>query len=372
MKIISLLIFVVVLSSNSCESKKNSSELLLSKEFVLRIDTLATGLENPWGMAFLPDGRILIAERPGTLRVFTDGKLLDTPVQGIPEIWHHGQGGLMDVVLHPQYEQNGWIYLAYAARRGSGGNTTISRGKLINNTFTDVELIFQGDPATTTAHHFGSRIVFDEEGYLFTTIGDRGTMSNAQTLENHNGKVLRLYDDGRVPSDNPFVQTMGAKPEIWSYGHRNIQGMSFHPVTGQLWAHEHGPKGGDEINLVRKGLNYGWPEATFGKNYSGTVISRNSSLPGMEDPVLQWTPSIAPCGLAFVNSDKYPGWKGNMLVGALAGRHIHRVVFEADKVVDTEYLLQGFARFRDIRQGPDGYIYVLTEDPGLFIRLMPE
>ena len=369
-KIISYILFSIVILSSCAEN--DIEELNKTKEFTLGIDTLATGLENPWSMAFLPDGRILIAERPGRLRIFANGVLQSTPVQGIPEIWNHGQGGLLDVVLHPDYEENGWIYLAYAARFGNGGNTTVSRGKLENNSFIDVELIFQGDPASSSGQHFGSRIVFDGNGYMFTTIGDRGVMNNAQSLQNHTGKVIRLFDDGSLPPDNPFVNTVGAKPEIWSFGHRNIQGMTIHPLTGQLWAHEHGPMGGDEINIILKGLNYGWPLATFGKNYSGTSITINTSLPGMEDPVYHWTPSIAPCGLAFVTSDKYSVWKGNMLVGALAGRHIHRVVLNGSTVTETEYILQDFARFRDIRQGPDGYIYVLTESPGLFIRLIPQ
>lgn len=361
----------ILLIFSSCRSEVIPGDIIETEEVSLTIDTLATGIENPWGMAFLPDGRILIAERPGRLRVFALGELRETPVQGIPEIWDRGQGGLLDVVLHPDYENNGWIYLAYADPRGDGGNTSVSRGRLVGNTFTDTELLFQGEPATPAGQHFGSRIVFDGNGYMFTTIGDRGVMSNAQKLENHNGKVIRLFDDGRIPPDNPFVNVEGARPEIWSYGHRNIQGMSFNPQTGLLWAHEHGPKGGDEINLIQKGLNYGWPEATFGVNYNGTIISTDTTLVGMKDPVLQWTPSIAPCGLAFIDSARYPGWNGNMLVGALAGQHIHRVVFEGNQVVHTEYLLQGFARFRDIRQGPDGYIYVLTEAPGLFFRILP-
>jgi aldose sugar dehydrogenase len=355
----------------SCNNEKTTQELLDSEELSISIDTLATGLENPWSMAFLPDGRILIAERPGRLRIFDNEELRDEPVQGLPEIWAHGQGGLLDVVLHPGYDDNGWIYIAYAMPREGGGNTAVSRGRLADGTFTDVELIFQGEPATSAGQHFGSRIVFDDDGYLFTTIGDRGVMNNAQTLENHNGKVIRLFDDGTVPPDNPFVDDQDARPEIWSYGHRNIQGMGLHPETRELWTHEHGPQGGDEINLIQKGLNYGWPEVTHGINYNGTIITEDTTRVGMEDPVLHWTPSIAPCGLAFVDSDRYPPWQSNMLVGALAGQHIHRVVLDGNEVAHTEKLLEGFARFRDVRVGPGGYIYVLTESPGLFFRIMP-
>jgi aldose sugar dehydrogenase len=368
---ISVILFLSLLF-HSCNSAEFNSDGIETEEVTFRIDTLATGLENPWSMAFLPDGRILIAERPGNLRVFALGELRDAPIEGIPEVWAHGQGGLLDVVLHPDYDDNGWIYLAYSAPRGDGGNTSISRGRIVGNTFTEAELLFEGEPATGAGQHFGSRIVFDDDGYMFTTIGDRGAMNNAQTLQNHNGKVLRLFDDGRVPEDNPFVDVESAKPEIWSYGHRNIQGMALHPETRQLWSHEHGPRGGDEINLVQRGLNYGWPEVSYGINYDGSIITTDTTMAGMEDPVLQWTPSIAPCGLAFVDSERFPGWNNNMLVGALAGQHIHRVVLDGNEVVHTEYLLQDFARFRDVRQGPDGYIYVLTEAPGLFFRLVPE
>ena len=368
------LLFVCFLSFFSCSQKKDvfTGEVIVSEALNFSIDTLATGLTNPWGMAFLPDDRILIVERPGRMLIFEDGRLLPDPVEGLPAVWANGQGGFLDVVLHPDYDSNGWIYIAYSARgEGEGGNTAISRGRLKGNRFTDVELLFHGLPHTGAAHHFGSRIVFDNERYMFSTIGDRGQQNNAQTLANHNGKVLRFHDDGSIPADNPFAGQEGAMPEIWSYGHRNIQGMQRHPLTGAVWTHEHGPRGGDEINLVEKGKNFGWPLATFGINYNGTIVSPDTTLPGMVDPVLHWTPSIAPCGLAFVDSDKYPAWQLNMLVGALVEQHIQRVVFEGNKVVHTERLLQGFARFRDIRQGPDGYIYVLTEVPGLFFRIIP-
>ncbi len=356
----------------SVKQEEYTGDVVVTEALTFSIDTLATGLTNPWGMAFLPDGRILIAERPGNLRIYADGVLQPGSIEGIPEVWAHGQGGLLDVVLHPDYTQNGWIYLAYSARgEGNGGNTAISRGKLSGNRFTESELLFHGQPHTPAAHHFGTRIVFDNARYMYFTIGDRGSQNNSQLLSNHNGTVMRFHDDGRVPTDNPFVNMPNAMPEIWSYGHRNIQGMALHPTTRELWTHEHGPQGGDEINLIRKGENYGWPLATFGINYNGTIVSPDTTLPGKTDPVLYWTPSIAPCGLAFVDSDKYPGWHHNMLVGALAGQHIHRVVIENNVVTHTEKILQDFARFRDIRQGPDGYLYALTEGPGLFIRLTP-
>jgi aldose sugar dehydrogenase len=358
-------------SNETGENEAFTGEVISTEALDFSIDTLATDLVNPWGMAFLPDGRILIAERPGRLRIFENGTLLPEPVSGIPDIWAHGQGGLLDVVLHPDYEQNQWIYLAYASASNGVGNTAFARGKLSGNAFTDVEVLFHGQPHTGRPHHFGTRLVFDDDGYLFFTIGDRGEQDNAQLLSNHNGKVMRFHDDGTVPADNPFVDEPGAMPEIWSYGHRNIQGMALHPATRELWSHEHGPQGGDEINLVLRGENFGWPRVTHGINYNGTVITPDTTLAGMVDPILHWTPSIAPCGLAFVGSDQYPGWQHNMLVGALAGQHIHRVVFEGNQVVHTEKILQDFARFRDIREGPDGHIYVLTEGPGLFFRIVP-
>jgi aldose sugar dehydrogenase len=368
---VSLLTMLLGMPMVSCNN--SDRENIKLGDIILKVDTLATGLNSPWGLEFLPDGRILIAEKPGRLRVWRDGNLQQEPVSGLPEIWAHGQGGFMDVKMHPDYEQNGWLYFAYSATgTGGGGSTAIGRGKLQGNSLVDFEQIFHGRPLSGGGSHFGSRIVFDEQGYLFTTIGDRGQMNTAQNLESHNGTVLRMNDDGSVPADNPFVNEPGAQPEIWSYGHRNIQGMVFHPETGDLWTHEHGPRGGDEINVILRAENYGWPKVSFGIHYDGSIFTTDTTLAGMVDPILQWTPSIAPCGLDIVTSDRYPQWRHNLMVGALAGQHIQRVVIEGRKVVKTERLLEGFARFRAIRQGPDGYLYVLTESPGLFIRLVAE
>ncbi|HMM11845.1 MAG TPA: PQQ-dependent sugar dehydrogenase [Bacteroidales bacterium] len=368
-----ILILFVVLAMGSCSGQKTSNQPLNPvATHTIKPEILAEGLENPWSMAFLPDGRILIAERPGRLRVFQNGKLLPDPIQGLPPVWAHGQGGLLDVVLHPSYAQNGWIYLAYSTNEGNFGNTAIARARLSGNQLVDLEELFRGSPLTALQYHFGSRIVFEGDDIFYFPIGDRGEMENAQRLDNHNGKVMRLHADGSIPADNPFIGMEGAKPEIWTYGHRNIQGMQMHPVTGKLWTHEHGPRGGDEINIEEKGVNYGWPRATFGINYNGTIISNDTSLPGMVDPIHYWVPSIAPCGMTFVTSDLYPNWKNNLLVGALAGMHIQRLVFDGNKAIHHEKILEGFARFRDIRQGPDGYLYALTEGPGLFFRLKPE
>ncbi len=367
--VVVLMVALFVGCSESDDDYPNT--LIHTEELSFYVDTLAVGLENPWGMEFLPDGSVLIAERPGRLRIWRDGGLSDDLVENIPEIWAHGQGGLLDVVKHPDFNDNQLIYLVHAARANGGGSTAITRGRLSGDALYDVETIFHAHPLTEAGHHFGSRIVFDDEGYLFSTIGDRGVMMTSQDLSSHNGTVIRLYDDGTVPSDNPFADEPDALPEIYSYGHRNIQGMKLHPETRALWTHEHGPQGGDEINLIRAGENYGWPLVTHGINYDGTVITPDTTAPGMVDPIYHWTPSIAPCGLTFVDSDRYVGWRHNMLVGALAGQHIHRVVLKDNRVEHTEKMLEGMARFRAIEQGPDGFIYVLTEHPGLFFRLVP-
>jgi aldose sugar dehydrogenase len=365
--VLALIAALPIVSCNAAERVDTQTE-----EISLKVDTLATGLDSPWGLEFLPDGRILIVEKPGRLRIWNNGQLQQEPVEGLPDVWVHGQGGLLDVKMHPDYDQNQWLYFAYSASGQGGGTTAVGRAKLQGNRLVEFQQIFHGHPLSGGGAHFGSRVVFDRQGYLFTTIGDRGQMNTAQSLDSHNGSVLRMHDDGSVPNDNPFVNQPNAQPHIWSYGHRNIQGMVFHPETGDLWTHEHGPRGGDEINIIRKGENYGWPKVTHGINYDGSTITSDTILDGITSPILHWTPSIAPCGLDIVTSDLYPQWRHNLLVGALAGQHIQRVVIQGQNVTHTERLLEGFARFRAIRQGPDGYIYALTESPGLFIRLVPE
>jgi aldose sugar dehydrogenase len=267
-----------------------------------KVDTIATGLSNPWGIAFLPDGRILITERAGAIRIVKDGKLLSEKIGNVPAVYANGQGGLMDIKLHPDYAINGWIYLTYSKPGTGGGGTVVARAKLNGNNIMDLQELFIAQPFTTSGAHFGSRVVFDGKGYIFFTSGERGQMDNAQKLSNHLGKVLRLHDDGRIPADNPFVNTTDAKPEIWSYGHRNPQGLVYDLATHTLWDAEHGPLGGDELNKVEKGKNYGWPVITYGKNYDGTIISNLTAKEGMEQPVLYWVPSIATCGMALVTS----------------------------------------------------------------------
>lgn len=341
-----------------------------SEKLTYGVDTIADNLKNPWAIEFLPDGRMLVTERAGEVLIFQDGEQLAEAIQ-IPDVFVKGQGGLLDITLHPDYEDNGWIYLSYAKKGEGGGGTVVARTKLEGNKFTALEELFAAQPLSESGVHFGSRIVFDGNGYMFFSIGERGTKENAQTLSNHLGKVHRLHDDGKVPTDNPFVNTEGAKPEIWSYGHRNPQGVFFDTDDNTLWDVEHGPRGGDELNKVEKGKNYGWPVITYGINYDGTPITDKTAQEGMEQPVTYWVPSIAPCGMTQVEGDKYPGWENSFLVGALSLQHIARVEVSGGKYVGQERLIDQMARVRAIEQGPDGFIYVATEGPGMLLKLIP-
>jgi glucose/arabinose dehydrogenase len=343
-----------------------------SEKQKFRVDTVARGLTSPWGMAFLPDGRILVTEKAGRLRIVQGGQLQFGSVGGVPAVYTNGQGGLLDIALHPDYPRNGWLYFTYAAPGPGGGGTTLARAKLQGESLTDVQTLFQAQPFQGTGVHFGSRIAFDGQGHVFVSTGDRGTPPQAQQLGNHWGKIMRLRDDGQVPADNPFVGTAGARPEIWSYGHRNVQGMYYDATARLLWAHEHGPRGGDELNRVEGGKNYGWPLITYGVNYDGTPVSGATQGAGLEQPVRYWVPSIAPSGLALVSSPQYPNWAGNLLVGALVGTHLARVELTDGQYAREEKLLDKIGRVRAIAQGPDGYLYLLTESPGLLLKLTPE
>ena len=343
-----------------------------------RVETYATGLDAPWGMAFLPDGRMLVTERRGNLRIVEADGTVSEPIGGVPEVCACGQGGMMDVQLHPNYEENGWLYLAYSDRKDGSSNegfTAVMRARLDGMQLVDQKDIYKApqNVYSKRGQHYGSRIVFDEAGYLYFTIGDRGKRAQAQDLNVPNGKVHRLHDDGRIPEDNPFVGTPGAVPSIWSYGHRNPQGMDRHLETGALWATEHGPRGGDELNHVRKGLNYGWPVITYGRNYSGTKITDITEKAGMEQPALHWTPSIAVCGIAFYDGDVFPDWQNNLFVTSLKFSEVRRVILDGTTVVDQEVLFEPGSRPRDIITGPDGYLYVAVETgPGRIVRLVPD
>jgi len=362
MKFNLLIISLVGLSLTACAQKDTTIE---ESTYTYSVETIVEGLQIPWGMAFLPDGSMLITEKSGELIRFKEGaKQLIT---GVPEIYNRGQGGLMDIVLHPDYKNNGWIYISYASPEGDedGGNTAIMRAKLNGNQLIQKEVLYKATPNTTKGQHFGSRIAFDNKEFLYFSAGERGERDvNPQDITRDNGKVYRLNDDGSIPADNPFVNESNAKKAIYSYGHRNPQGMILHP-NGEIWLHEHGPKGGDEINIVKKGANYGWPLVTHGLNYSGTSITSETSKPEMEDPIYYWIPSIAPSGMAFVTSEKYPHLKDNLLVGSLKFQYLELDILESEKVVKRERLLEGIGRVRDVRQGPDGFIYIAVEGLGI-------
>ncbi|MGZ9030958.1 MAG: PQQ-dependent sugar dehydrogenase, partial [Burkholderiaceae bacterium] len=345
-----------------------------------RLVTVASGLEHPWSLAFLPDGRMLVTERPGRLRVLTkDGRLDPKPVEGLPRVDPQGQGGLMDVLPHPDFAKNGWVYWTYAQRGDDNRNgTELARGKLAGGPgkyrMEQVQVLFRMQPKTSAGVHFGSRLVFDRAGALYMTLGDRGEQNTAQDLADHRGKILRLTDEGKPAPRNPFLERSNARPEIFSFGHRNVQGAALHPETGELWAAEHGAQGGDELNLVKAGVNYGWPVIAYGVNYGiGTKIGEGTSKPGMAQPQKYWVPSPALSGMAFYQGDKFPRWRGDVLIGALRGQALIRVRLDGERVVADEFLLKGpLPRVRDVRVGPDGFVYLLgDQSDGSLLRLEP-
>ena len=352
-----------------------TAETVSSQKHRFRVVTVVEGLEHPWGLAFLPEGGMLVTERPGRLRLVRQGRLDPQPVEGLPAIAAKGQGGLLDVALHPDFAQNRLVYISYAAAGEGGIGTEVARGRLNGHRLEGVQTIFRLQPKSDRGIHFGSRLVFDRAGYLFITLGDRGEMARAQKWDDHAGSVIRLHDDGRVPADNPYKSHSGWKPEIYSIGHRNVQGAALHPQTGELWAHEHGPQGGDEINIIRAGNNYGWPVITYGVNYGlGTRIGMGTHRQGMIQPLHYWVPtSIAPSGMAFYEGDRFVHWQGDLFVGALREEMLVRLRFEGTRVVEEEHLLkEALGRIRDVRSGPDGYLYLLTDHrKGKLVRLEP-
>lgn len=349
--------------------------IIRSEAYNLVIDTVVTGLEVPWGLAFLPDGNLLISERKGRLHTFSQGKL-SAPIESLPPIMAFGQGGLLDLALHPEYDKNGWIYISYSALDTTSseqiGSTGVMRARLKGNRLTDQQILFTGSPATDKGHHWGCKLAFDGKGYLFFGVGERGQHFDfPQRLDNTNGKIHRIHDDGRIPADNPFVETPGAIPSIYSYGHRNPQGTVVHPLTGEVWETEHEPMGGDELNLIKPGLNYGWPVISYGINYDGTILTELTEKEGMEQPVFQWTPSIAPCGMTVVTGNRFKRWENNLLVGSLRFDYVERMVLEGDKVIHTEKLVEGIGRVRNVVMSPDGLVYIGLEEPGMIVRLVP-
>ncbi|PHR64283.1 PQQ-dependent sugar dehydrogenase [Alcanivorax sp.] len=332
------------------------------------------GLHHPWSLAFVSDNEWLITERRGTLRRVVDGELQDANVEGVPNVVASGQGGLFDVLPHPDFADNRRLYLSYAKPCGDGGGTTaVGYGTYKAGTLSDFRTIYTAEKScTNTGKHFGGRILFDNDGYLFLTIGDRGQRERAQNTQDPAGSVLRLHDDGRIPEDNPLVGQADQATEIWSWGHRNPQGLALHPQTGKPWLNEHGPRGGDEINLVKPGVNYGWPVITYGREYYGPGIG-DTEKKGYAQPLLHWTPSIAPAGMAFITSDRYPGWQGHTANGALKLQHLNMVAFDGQQPIsETRLLGDREQRIRDVRQGPDGYLYLLTDsNKGQLLKLNP-
>ena len=372
--IAALAVAAAALVAPACSSAPATSQEFRTEKGAVRVSTVVSGLEHPWGLVFLPDGRMLVTERPGRVRIVEPDARLSAPLAGVPEVRARGQGGLLDVALDPRFAENRLVYIAYAEAGPGGAGTAVARGRLAEDRLENVAVIFRQQPKVDGSNHFGSRLVFARDGTLFVTQGERfDYRDQAQDLWSGLGKIVRINPDGSVPRDNPFVGRAGVLPEIWSYGHRNSQGAALHPATGVFWAHEHGARGGDEINIPQPGRNYGWPVISYGVDYSGAKIGEGTAKPGMEQPIYYWDPSIAPSGMAFYTGDAFPAWKGNLFVGALRDEMLVRLVLEGEKVVKEERLLKGaLGRIRDVRVGPDGFIYLLTDESrGVLARLEP-
>lgn len=338
----------------------------------IKVETVVNGLDHPWGLAFLPDGRILVTERPGQLRLVSKDGALSEPLAGVPKVFAKVQGGLLDVALDPDFKANRLVYLSYAEPGEGGASTAVARGKLTDDGLKDVEIIFRQVPKVNGGNHFGSRLAFAPDGKLFVTLGERFQFTPAQDLSNDLGKIVRLNPDGSVPTDNPFVGRNDARPEIWSYGHRNPQGAAVHPKTGKLWESEFGPMGGDELNIPEAGANYGWPVVSWGKHYDGRSIPEPPTQPEFADAIYHWTPVISPSGMTFYTGEAIPGWRDNLLIGGLSSEAIVRLTLDGESVTAEERILMG-TRIRDVAQAPDGSVYALTdEDNGKILRLTLE
>ncbi|MBT8263036.1 MAG: PQQ-dependent sugar dehydrogenase [Bacteroidia bacterium] len=359
----------ILLLFMGCKEQSRENDVAIKSEIKRGYTTerIVDNLSNPWGMTWLPDGTMLITEKRGDILHVKNGK--KTKIQNVPEVYNRGQGGLLDIEIHPNYREKPWIYFTYASSEGegNGGNTKLSRAMLVEGKLVNIQDLYKAYPNTTRGQHFGSRIEFDNEGYVYFSVGDRGERDvNPQDIRRDGGKIYRLYDDGKIPVSNPFVNEMNAKAAIYSYGHRNPQGIAKHPETGEIWIHEHGPKGGDEVNIIKKRANYGWPVISYGVNYSGTKFTEETEREGMEQPLYYWVPSIAPCGMTFVTSDKYPEWKGHLLVGSLKFNYVELLKLDGNKVVGREKIAEDIGRVRNVKQGPDGYIYIAVEGDGIY------
>jgi glucose/arabinose dehydrogenase len=363
---------LIIMFNFSCGQEPNDkNEIIVTEELNYEMELVFENEGIIWGLEFLNDNSILATVKSGSIIHYKDG--VKKELKGVPEIYLRGQGGLLDIAIHPNFEINKFIYLSYASEgiEGKGGNTTISRAILNGDTLEELEVLYKGTPDSRKGQHFGGRMEFDNENYLFFSIGDRGNRNvNPQDITIDGGKIYRIKDDGTIPKDNPFYNDGNAKKAIYSFGHRNPQGMFKHPKSGKIWTNEHGPRGGDEINIIEKGKNYGWPKITYGINYSGTTITKNKSLPNMEQPLYYWIPSIAPSSFEYISSEIYPDWKGSLLAGALVFKYVERIVLEDDIVVSRSKIAENLGRPRDIKQGPDGYIYVSIENKGVY-KIMP-
>ena len=357
----------------ACQHPNAQSELALKipNERPYTIELIFDQVQNAWGMDWLPDGSMLVTEKSGILYKVKDGKADE--ISGLPEVFNWGQGGLLDVAVHPNFSENNWVFLTLSspAGEGQGGNTALIRGELNENRLESVEVLYKASPNVPEGQHFGSRITFDGKGHVLFSIGDRFHRDEfPQDLKVDGGKIYRLNEDGSIPKDNPFYNSINAKKAIYSYGHRNPQGLTIHPETGLIWAHEHGPRGGDELNIIEPGLNYGWPIITYGINYNGTIITEQTQREGMEQPKYYWVPSIAPCGMAFVTGNRYPGWRNQLLVGSLKFAYIEMLEFEGNKVIGRQKIAENIGRVRNVKMGPDDMIYVGIEGEGV-VRLTP-
>lgn len=371
--------FLLAAEKAASPAKPQIPDTLQTREYDINVDVFAEGLEIPWSIDFTDTQTALITERPGRLRIVKNGQILPKAVKGTPAVLYEGQGGLLDVAVDPDYETNGWIYLAHSHALESdngrpGAMTRLVRGKLKDNTWTEQQVIYEAPHETyrTTRHHYGCRIVFDKKGHLFFGIGERGHQNDAQDLSKPNGKIHRIYLDGSIPKDNPFVDNKSALPTIYCYGNRNPQGLAIHPETDELWENEHGPLGGDEINLIESGRNYGWPVITYGRNYDGSIISNLTEKPGMEQPILYYVPSIAICGMDFVRGEMFAKWKNHLLNGALKYEEVRLADVKERRILHDEIILKNFGRVRDVACGPDGAIYVVLNEPGTVLRLTPK
>jgi glucose/arabinose dehydrogenase len=371
-----VIVFLRIEESKQKNMEKRDPGKAAERKYNIIVKTWVEGLDFPWALDFIDGKTALITERPGNLRIVKNGILQKTPVKGTPRVLHEGQGGLMDVAIDPEYNKNGWIYLSYSHILESDDEMTMTRivrGKIKENTWIDQQILFEARPEhySNTRHHYGSRIVFDKIGYLFFSIGDRGAKRQAQDITRPNGKVHRIHKDGKIPKDNPYISKKEAIASIYSYGNRNPQGLAVHPGTDLVWETEHGPMGGDEVNLILSGNNYGWPEVTFGLNYNGTIISEYTEKPGMEPPILQWTPSIATCGLDFYTGELFPKWQNDLIVGALKFEQVRILELDKNRIVDDQVILSDYGRVRDVTSGPDGAIYVVLNEPDKILRLTP-